>query len=56
MRTPGYIHAGHWSKKICVNMLEKCVAMDCGCRENGWEKGEDTFYVLQVVKSNYKNV
>ena len=26
-----------------------------GCWENGWEKGKDMFYVLQVVKSDYKN-
>ena len=36
-------------------MLENCVVMDSGCRDNRWEKDKNTFYVLQVVKSDYKN-
>ena len=36
-------------------MLENCVAMDSGCQDNGWEKDKNMFYVLQVVKSDYKN-
>ena len=36
-------------------ILENCVAMDSGCSGGiGWKKNENTFYVLQVVKHDYK--